>query len=342
MRDEPQERASAAGLVLAIDAGGSGTRAVLVDHTARCLGYGVASSGNPVAVGAAGALAAYDEAAREALDRSGHSPVEVTDVVLAAAGGSELPVDDDVVLGALSGARLHRIGDVLAMYHSATTAPEGLVVAAGTGAVAAHYRRLEPVRVHDGLGWLIGDAGGGFWIGRRIVRAVARAIDGTDQPTALTAPVLAALRVADVRDVVEGRPAALLDLISRLHAEPPVDLARLAPLAFAAAADGDPVAVRIAADAEGSIAGLVRTVRRGHEHLPVVLGGSVLTQGLVGAGGPAAGGPLAESLAGTEMRSARNGVAGAAIVGLLLQGYTVADEELGRLTAEIRVEQAAE
>ena len=52
---------------------------------------------------------------------------------------------------------------------------------AGTAFVAARIRGGQLDRVVGGKGWLLGDAGGGFWIGHAVARAVVASLDGQDR-----------------------------------------------------------------------------------------------------------------------------------------------------------------
>jgi N-acetylglucosamine kinase-like BadF-type ATPase len=60
----------------------------------------------------------------------------------------------------------------------------GCVVAAGTGVVTLAAGATTAARV-DGWGWILGDAGSGFWIGRRAIDMALRAYDGRGPATAL-------------------------------------------------------------------------------------------------------------------------------------------------------------
>ncbi|WP_193597481.1 N-acetylglucosamine kinase [Microbacterium sp. YJN-G] len=62
----------------------------------------------------------------------------------------------------------------------------GAVVAAGTGVVTLGVGPEHSARV-DGWGYIMGDAGSGYWIGRAALDAVMRAFDGRGPATALTA-----------------------------------------------------------------------------------------------------------------------------------------------------------
>lgn len=62
----------------------------------------------------------------------------------------------------------------------------GAVVAAGTGVVTLAVGAQRSARV-DGWGYLVGDAGSGYWIGRAALDAALRAYDGRGPATALQA-----------------------------------------------------------------------------------------------------------------------------------------------------------
>ncbi len=322
-------------LLLVIDAGGSHTRAAVVDPAARCLGYGESASGNATAVGEQAALRAIDSAARVALEQAGRSAGAVTRLVLAAAGARGRLTDELITgtVGLDADVALQRTGDVLAMYHSASVAQEGMVLLAGTGAVAGRFSALEAERVVDGTGWLLGDSGSGFWIGRRVARAAVADLDGTGPATALTDLLLGEVGIPRDAALEHGRPRVVDALVHRLYADRPVALARFAPLAFRVEAD-DPVAARIVAEAEDALVRLLRVVRDGYAGLPVVVGGSVLVAGML-APARSAGGALAAELAGADLRYARDGVVGAAVVGLLTDRIEVTEADRQRLAAAV-------
>ena len=70
---------------------------------------------------------------------------------------------------------------------SGTSAPRGAVLIAGTGTIAAWIADGEVTHRIDGHGWLVGDDGSGFWLGRQAVRAVLAELDGRGEPTLLRA-----------------------------------------------------------------------------------------------------------------------------------------------------------
>lgn len=79
----------------------------------------------------------------------------------------------------------------VAVAHDATTSylgalgdRPGAVIAVGTGVVTLAVGPATVARV-DGWGYLIGDAGSAFWIGRRGMEAALRAFDGRGEATVL-------------------------------------------------------------------------------------------------------------------------------------------------------------
>ena len=76
--------------------------------------------------------------------------------------------------------------DSIGAYLGALGDRRGVVVASGTGVVTLALGASEVARV-DGWGYLIGDAGSGYWIGRAALDAVMRAHDGRGEATALSA-----------------------------------------------------------------------------------------------------------------------------------------------------------
>jgi glucosamine kinase len=313
--------------ILAIDAGGTSTRAVVLDLSGRCLGYGRAGSGNPTAAGVDGAVAELGRAAQAAVNADA-STTDRGSFALIALAGSGSPV----FLRRVS-ERFSQLGfegqlivepDLLGMYFSGTSRRQGYALIAGTGAVAGRIAdgRLELAR--GGTGWLLGDDGSGFWIGHRVARAVVAALDGLGPPTALTALLLDSLAIETTVGGVRGRPHSLVSLIEGTYSQRPIDLARFAPLAFVVL--DDPVAREILSGAATALAELLVATRDSGIDGPVVLGGGVLVAGLRVAPSIFAQ-PLERAAGGAELTVVPDGVVGAAVLGLRHAGVRV-DEDL--------------
>src|SRR3954467_3648575 len=149
-------------MLLAVDAGGTSTRAVTLDSSGHAYGYGLAASGNPTSVGVENAVLAIGEAAAEASAELRRRPPDADSVaVLAMAGvkSSEFQQQVAARLGALGWTRVVLTGDLLGIFYSGTYLSDGYAVIAGTGTIAAHVRGGQLDRVVGGKGWLLGDAG---------------------------------------------------------------------------------------------------------------------------------------------------------------------------------------
>jgi glucosamine kinase len=327
---------------LAVDAGGTSTRAVLVDAEGRCRGYGRASSGNPTSAGPGPAAAAVAAAIQRALAAEDADPASVEVVLVAHAGGHSTYVPGieqrlaalDVRVSVLTA------GDVLALFASGTHETDGAALIAGTGAIGGAITGTRIARTVDGTGWLLGDSGSGFWIGHRVARAVVDDLDG-GRSTALTRALLPRVGVEDDADraVPEGRPAVMGRLVSALYELRPVQLSSFAPLAFALAAE-DEVAAEIVAEAIGALTALLSRVRQAQPTGPLVLGGSVLIEGVLRLPRPLAA-PLLDAAGGSTPIPVADGLVGAAVLALREGGIEVDAALHGALTASIRSAAAA-
>ena len=191
-----------------------------------------------------------------------------------------------------------------------------------------------------GKGWLLGDAGGGFWIGHAVARAVVASLDGQVPGTALTDLVLEALGITGDTRNHSGHEERLRRLVSALYARPPISLADLAPLAFTA--HEDPVARPILIGAATALADLLSAVRAPDLAGPVVVGGSVLVRGMLAAP-PSLKAELVPLVAGDAMIPVSDGLVGAAVLVLRRAGRDVDDSLFHKLQAEVaRVRAQAE
>jgi N-acetylglucosamine kinase-like BadF-type ATPase len=105
-------------ILLAVDAGGTSTRAVALDSSGYAYGYGLAGSGNPTAAGIYSAVTAIADAA--SLARAG-VPVDAESLaVLAMAGVKSSPFAEQVTarLAGLGWAQVVLQHDLLGTFHS--------------------------------------------------------------------------------------------------------------------------------------------------------------------------------------------------------------------------------
>lgn len=228
---------------LAVDAGGSRTRATLVGADGRVCGRGAAGPGNWAVQGRDAWAAAIRAAVAEACASTGGVP-RGTHVWVGTAGVPAGQQDEAVVAlvaELVPGARVRVSNDAELLHRPA---PRTCVVAiAGTGSVVLAIDTRGRVRQWGGLGWLLGDEGSAFHVGRAAVRAV---LGGEPAAHALRARLAQAhLRGDDWIRYIYGAE------------DPRAVLASLAPCVTAAAEAGDPAAAALLREATAPLAALI-------------------------------------------------------------------------------------
>ncbi|WP_460061736.1 N-acetylglucosamine kinase [Streptomyces sp. YKOK-I1] len=288
--------------VVGLDAGGTRTRAVLADlGDSRPRGEGASGPGNALTVPGPDLADHLTEALAQAVPAPLRARVAAVAGGFAGAGHQAQGTDEPGRVRARTAlsTALAQLGitartvdvhsDIETTFAAAPGHPaDGLVLVAGTGAVAARIAARVPAATSGGDGWLLGDDGSGFWIGRAAVRAALRATDGRGAPTALVRAVGRELglppgilppRGYGVTDTVRWsatlRTAYRAHLLPALTDRPPVRLADHAPLVVAAAQEKDTVAAEILREAARRLAETVSalTPRPGE---PLVVTGGLL------------------------------------------------------------------
>ncbi len=292
--------------MIGADIGGTSTRAVVCDLSGSVLGAASGGPGNPNSVGLDPSAQQIRSTITDAWARTGLADAAmhlVRGVVIGLAGGSRA-TDSATFLRAAVPAGIavtpHLVSDLTAAFCSSTPAGEGYVLVAGTGAVAGRVVGDELSERRDGWGWLLGDDGSGFWLGRAAVRETLAALERR-QPLG---PMSAALLEA-------AGSAGHAELVQSCYSHPPTWLARFAPLVSRHAGE-DPAAARISAEAVRLLCATVLSLEP-RPHQPLVLAGSVLTKP----------GPIADACSTRLRRELPNpvlhageGVLGAAWIGL--------------------------
>ena len=162
-----------------------------------------------------------------------------------------------------TGCPVHVTGDADTARYGAFLGAPGTVVIAGTGSVALGWDG-ERFAYAGGHGYLLGDEGSAYWIGREAVRAALRFEEQTGGSELIS------------RTVTLATGPDLDALIGEVNAHP-ADRGRLAALAPAitAIAGHDPEARRIVRCAAEHLAALAESIRRRLGPLPVAGAGGV-------------------------------------------------------------------
>lgn len=248
-----------------VDGGGTHTVALVgrarVETTGlTVLGRGEGGPSNPQAVGFEAAAAAIDAAIRAALADAGfpsREAVVIGQATFGISGAGRLA--DRPRLAALVAERLlvpvSRLGIVedVALILPAAGLDVGVAIVAGTGSNAFGVGPDGRTTNVGGWGYLIGDDGSAFDVGREALRAVLRADDGFGPATGLVETFARQLGINQPRDLIR---------VVYQSQSPRTTVATLAPLVVETARAGDAIAQQILAQAGQELGKIARAVAR--------------------------------------------------------------------------------
>lgn len=237
------------GYVLAIDGGGTKTEAVVADIHGRLLGRGAPSGKvnlHEDGITEEEIQQHFHRAIATAL-KSAHlgKTVSFENVVVGMAG---IDSTRDVTLARRI---IHRawprlpkrmsiVNDVVIARRAGSDTPYGIALIAGTGSNGYGVSRNGRDAWVSGIGHYASDDGSAYDIGRRVLRAVAKSADGRGPRTALEQRVLKFYGIESIREIEWP--------LHHQGQNTKSEIAKLAPLADAAARARDTVARRILAD----------------------------------------------------------------------------------------------
>jgi len=207
--------------VLGIDGGGTKTVGMAADMQGNVLGRGVSGASNYQTVGLDQAVAAINEASEQAA-RVADGKCKAVCLGLA---GVAREKDRSLLLPAIEKLDL---AEKIILEHDAAIAlagalacEPGVVVLAGTGAMAFGINYSGAKRRANGWGSVLGDEGSAYYIGRCALTAACKAYDGRGPKTTLIKRLMEHLDLDDFTDIVReiyGKQTS------------PKDIASLAPL----------------------------------------------------------------------------------------------------------------
>lgn len=217
------------GLFAGVDGGGSSTRVLITDETGAELAT-AEGAGSAIRPGESARSAAV---IREVLARASagleNQPLRALCVGVAGAGRDE---ERDDLQSALDADRV--AGSVIVLtdaeiaLEDAFGAGPGVLLTAGTGSIAFGKGPTGVLARCGGWGPIIGDEGGGSWIGRRALGVAAASHDGREPESTLGSAIMASLGLESLERLIPWAAAAS-----------PADLAKLAPIVLEVAATGD-------------------------------------------------------------------------------------------------------
>lgn len=237
---------SGSSFVVGIDAGSSNTM-LRGESTARSAPVDLRGpAANPKRAGVKEAARTLADLVQEAIrSREMVHRIAVCIGVAGADQDEEQEALADRLRGALcrtaSNVQVQVVHDSVIALDAAFGSGSGLIVITGTGSVAVARTEEGKRKRVGGWGYLLGDPGSGYAVGRAGLRAVAAAFDGGEE-TALQA------RLHEQHGIDDRER-----LLRRVYQEE-FGIQDVAPLVIDAAAEGDSVASRILADQAGELA----------------------------------------------------------------------------------------
>lgn len=253
--------------VAGVDGGGTGTRVRLQSLDGRTLGQGEAGPSG-LGQGVAQAWRHVMQALMAAFQEAGLPPALPGDIALGLGlAGAGVPAQRAAFLQADPGFALCVLdNDGVTQLLGAHAGGAGIVVAAGTGSVAAARDEAGRTRQCGGWGYPVGDEGSGAWLGLHAMRHAHAVLDGRDRRSALSAAIF---------NEAGADAPALLNWCAGADAR---RYAALAPLVFNAADAGCATAQALLQAAADELARLVRALQpegAASPPWPVVASGSV-------------------------------------------------------------------
>jgi N-acetylglucosamine kinase-like BadF-type ATPase len=204
--------------VLGIDAGGTKTVCLLADGHGTVLAEARGGGANLQAAGELEVEKVLHEVMEEVV-----APRRVRPAAICLGMAGVDREDDAAVVRAI----MRRIGyqaditvtnDALVALVAGAGHDPGIVIISGTGSIAYGRNASGEAARAGGWGYVLGDEGSGYWIGRIALRAVVREADGRGKPTSLTPRILAHFNVRRPQDLVHeiyykgARPSAIANV----------------------------------------------------------------------------------------------------------------------------------
>jgi N-acetylglucosamine kinase-like BadF-type ATPase len=256
--------------VLGIDAGGTKTVCYLADETGAVISESRRGGANLQAVGELHVEKILHEVMEDALGDRDFSPA----AICLGIAGVDRPDDLGVIRAIMRRigykARVLVVNDALVALEAGAPGQPGVVIISGTGSIAYGRNAAGEAARSGGWGYVLGDEGSGYWIGRAALRAVLREADQRGPVTALTPMLLNRFNTPNAQGLIHEVYHSNLK---------PSEIGALAQSVQAAFREGDAVAIgilRAAADQlEGAGLSVARRLNLIGQPFPFILAGGI-------------------------------------------------------------------
>ena len=239
--------------VLGIDAGGTKTVCLLADEAGNVVAEARRGGANLQASGELEVEKVLHQVMDEAI---GDRAIVPAAICLGMAGVDR--ADDYAVVGAIMRriaykARVIIVNDALVALEAGAPGQPGVVVISGTGSISYGRNARGEAARSGGWGYVLGDEGSGYWIGRAALRAVLRQADHRGPATMLTELLLKHFDVS--------APPELIHKVYNTNLKPPA-IGALATSVQSAFSHGDSVAIGILRAAANELEAFALSVAR--------------------------------------------------------------------------------
>lgn len=208
----------------------------------------------------------------QSLDSCGVSKEEVRCLCLGLAGVDRKEERDWVRKHIGIAEKVSINNDALVALIGAFPGEAGIILIAGTGSICLGVNEKGEVARSGGWGYLLGDEGSGYYLGREALIAALKDLDGRGQKTLLRKEIESRFRLKRIDHII---PMVYRGELNR------EGIARLAPLVLETAAKGDDAARMIVAEAGRQLGRMVTAVtqRLGLKKPRVALSGGLFCKG---------------------------------------------------------------
>ena len=234
-------------LFAGVDGGSTKTFTVLADGEGHIVGTGETGPSNYHVVGVEKAIENIYESILIAAKRIDFS-YEIEAITLGLAGMDtkyDFQFFEKNVAGKLPAKKIYVRHDAEIALVGATGGKPGIIVIAGTGSAAGGRNRKGKYLRCGGWGYILGDEGSAYYLGKRALMAVLWAYDGRGEKTILRDLVIEKMNIKDEEDIIRKV------YVEKMTVK---DIAALAPLVTQAALKNDEVALQIFKDAAKHLA----------------------------------------------------------------------------------------
>jgi glucosamine kinase len=185
-------------------------------------------------------------------------------------GTESVSATEGLIGGVFSESDVTVVIDMVLGYQAHFPLGEGIFLYSGTGSIAIHMTNDGELIRSGGWGYLLGDEGGGYWIGMQAIRHALSQIDRKIPLNELSIMVMSALSAENWDEVK-----------AFVYSQDRSAIAALAPIVMGASVQGSEAAKGILESSAKHLAGLVKQIDSliGLPLRPVIFGGGVKEAG---------------------------------------------------------------